>query len=123
MNNLTTQLNAANRPAIAETNFQKLDASEAFMELPTVDPGTGVANILIGPPTAGTWIIGQIWRDSLLAKWRCTVAGSPGTWIQVLPAIVAAQPAGAPDQYLIQNTAAAWKLQYWDAGGSAWTNV
>lgn len=120
-NFLKSQLNAANRPAIVETNFQMLDQSESFMELPTVDAATNLPNVLIGPPTSGAAVGGQIWRDSLLAKWRCTVAGTPGTWVQVLPAVVAAQPAGAPAQYLIQNTAANWKLQYFD--GAAWNNV
>ena len=123
MNFLTTQLNTANRPAIVENNFQLVDASEAFMELPSIDAATGIANILIGPPTSGPAVVGQIWRDSLLAKWRCTVAGTPGTWIQILAAVVAAQPAGAPDQYLIQNTGAAFKFQYWNAAGPAWVNV
>jgi hypothetical protein len=121
MNFLTSQLNAANRPAIVENNFELIDISESFMELPTIDPATGIENILIGPPTSGSAVLGQIWRDSLLAKWRCTVAGTPGTWIQVLPAVVAAQPGGAPNLYLIMNTGAAYKLQWNNAG--TWTNV
>lgn len=121
MDYLQTQINAANRPAVNETNFQLLDASESFAELPSIDAGTQVANILIGPPVSGAAIVGQIWRDSLLAKWRCTVTGTPGTWIQVLPAVVAAQPAGAPANYVIMNTTSHFKLQYWD--GAAWQNT
>src|ERR1700677_4661060 len=120
MNVLGTQLNAANRPAIVETNFQLIDASESFSEVATIDPLTNVANILIGPPTGGTWVAGQIWRDSLLAKWRCTIGGTPGTWLQVLPAIVAAQPAGIPDQYLIQNNGAGYQWQYYNLATTPW---
>ena len=121
MNFLTSQINSANRPAIVETNFGILDQSEAFVEVATVDPATGIANVLIGPPTSGTAVLGQIWRDSLLAKWRCTVAGTPGTWIQVLPAVVAAQPGGAPANYWIVNTGSHFQEQYYD--GAAWQNV
>lgn len=121
MNTLTSQLNAANRPAIVENNFQLVDTSDAFMEVPSIDAGTGIANVLIGPPVSGAAILGQIWRDSLMAKWRCTLAGTPGTWLQVSPAIVAAQPAGAPANYWILNTTSHYKSQYYD--GSAWQNT
>lgn len=33
-----------------------------------------------GAPTAGTWNIGTEILDSNKIKWRCSVAGSPGTW-------------------------------------------
>jgi hypothetical protein len=34
-----------------------------------------------GPPTAGPWIRGDLWLDSVNVLWVCTVAGTPGTWV------------------------------------------
>ena len=36
-----------------------------------------------GPPTSGTFDLNAWWRDSNFQIWRCTVAGTPGTWVAV----------------------------------------
>ncbi len=38
-----------------------------------------------GAPTTGTWLEGQMISDSNDATWLCTDAGTPGTWVQVMP--------------------------------------
>lgn len=121
MNNLLDLTNAADKAAISETNFQRIDGSLAFMLTPSLV--AGVPTAVAGPPTAGAFIQGQIWVDSLLAQWVCTVAGTPGTWQQQTAAIVAAAPSGAtvPNNYLITLPGSAWQSQYWS--GSAWTNI
>jgi hypothetical protein len=47
---------------------------------------------VIGPPTSGERVLGELLKESLGGWWRCTAAGTPGTWQQVLPAAVAADP-------------------------------
>lgn len=36
-----------------------------------------------GPPAAGTWIVNDVVLDSAGVVYRCTVAGTPGTWVGV----------------------------------------
>lgn len=38
-----------------------------------------------GPPTAGTWLLGDV-VQSVDGFWQCTVAGTPGTWLQIAAA-------------------------------------
>ncbi|HOY59767.1 MAG TPA: hypothetical protein PK640_16735 [Verrucomicrobiota bacterium] len=40
----------------------------------------------IGPPTSGTRVLAEFWRDALGGEFRCTGAGTAGTWIQIRPA-------------------------------------
>jgi hypothetical protein len=125
MNNLLDLINAADPAAIAETNFQRIDASLAFMLQPSLDL-TGNPNTVIGPPIAGTFVQYQLWVDSQLALWRCTAGGTPGAWIQIAPAIVnappvAVLPAVLPVNYLIRIPAQLWAELYWD--GLQWLPV
>ncbi|HWD20525.1 MAG TPA: hypothetical protein VHB20_14730 [Verrucomicrobiae bacterium] len=92
MNPLLTLLNAADTRAIAETNFQRLSASLAYQRTPSLV--AGVATAASGPPTAGAFTKGQFWVDANLAVFMCSVAGTPGTWIQIAPGIGAATPFG-----------------------------
>ncbi|HOB98840.1 MAG TPA: hypothetical protein PKM43_08870 [Verrucomicrobiota bacterium] len=57
----------------------------------------------IGPPTSGTRALAEFWRDALGGEWRCTEAGTPGTWIQIRPPPVTADPStrAIPTGYLI----------------------
>jgi hypothetical protein len=121
MNNLSDILNAADRAAVAQANFQTLDASLAFALSPTLV--NGVANAVIGPPTVGTFVQDFLWVDSLRAIFRCTAAGTPGTWIQVQAAILAAgpPPGGTPVNYLITIIGEGWTQYYWT--GAAWQAV
>jgi len=45
-----------------------------------------------GPPVAGTYVIGDRFADLLGGEWYCTVAGTPGTWVQMVAARAAAVP-------------------------------
>lgn len=40
----------------------------------------------VGPPTSGAWRLGTIACDAVGAFWRCSAAGSPGTWEALVPA-------------------------------------
>jgi hypothetical protein len=57
------------------------------------------------PETTGDRIPNELWNDALGGSWRCTTAGTPGTWRQILPAAVTADPASGtiPTGYLILN--------------------
>ena len=52
----------------------------------------GVPTTFIGLPTSGAHLKAEFWRDALGGDWVCTVAGTPGTWIQIRPAAVTADP-------------------------------
>lgn len=115
-------LTASNRVAQTETNFESIER-EVFTLKPTLV--SGIENTLVGPPTTGDRLKGELWMDSLCAKWRCTVAGAPGTWRQQEPAIVATadRPAAPPDGYWILDETEHFKAYYWDDGGTAWVAV
>ena len=59
----------------------------------------------IGPPTSGARVLDDFWRDALGGEFRCTVAGTPGTWMQIRPAAVTADPSSGtiPVGYLIMD--------------------
>lgn len=63
--------------------------------------------IVIGPPTSGTRVLNEFWRDALGGAWRCTMTGTPGTWVQIRPAAATADPSSGsiPTGYLIWNVA------------------
>ena len=48
------------------------------------DAGTAYAGMsnVSGAPTTGTWVVGNWIIDSLGRTFYCTVAGTPGTWVQ-----------------------------------------
>ena len=94
--------NAADFVALTETNFEIL-TSEVFKQEPTYV--AGVPTISVGPPATGTHVLNELWKDALGGVFKCTVAGSPGTWKQILPAAVTADPATGtiPTGYLILN--------------------
>ena len=76
---------------------------ELFKVIPTHQ--NGAPTTLIGPPTSGERVLGELCKDSLGAWSGCTAAGTPGTWQQVLPAAVAADPVSGtvPTGYLAFN--------------------
>ncbi len=57
------------------------------------------------PFTSGDRVLTEFWRDALGGEWVCTEVGAPGTWKQIRPAAVIADPsAGAiPAGYLVWN--------------------
>lgn len=119
MNHLATLLNAADRIVQTESNFEALDESMAFALNPS--KVAGVATTDMGAPTTGEHYVGELWADVNCAVWRCTVAGTPGTWVQITPAVVSADPVGAPADYVIARTAEWLKKYYWD--GDSWEAV
>jgi len=88
--------------ALSQQNWV-IASEELFRRVPTYQNGS--PNTLNGPPIAGAWDVGDFWRDQHLAEFVCTVAGTPGTWRQTLPAHVTADPASGtfPTGYLILN--------------------
>lgn len=95
---------AASFVALSQQNWV-IVSEELYRRVPTYQNGS--PNTLNGPPTSGAWNVGDFWRDQNLAEFVCTVAGSPGTWRQIAPATVTADPASGtfPTGYLILNSA------------------
>ncbi|NJM13072.1 MAG: hypothetical protein HC889_15495 [Synechococcaceae cyanobacterium SM1_2_3] len=118
---LLSTLNAADRAATNQANHERVEASLAFVHNPSLV--AGVPTTEMGPPSTGDRVAGELWVDSLAAKWRCTAAGEPGTWQQIEPAFVAANPDGRPDDYWICRTDEHFKQYYWSAGGAVWVAV
>ena len=77
----------------------------------------------IGPPTSGARVLNEFWQDALGREWHCTGAGTPGTWLQIRPAAVTADPSSGtiPTGYLILNVTTGHLKQH--AGGYSWTTV
>ena len=109
--------NAADFVALTETNFEILTA-EIFKHEPTYV--AGVPTITIGPPTTGSHVLDELWKDALGGVFKCAVAGTPGTWKQMLPAAVTADPLSGsmPTGYLILNVTQGMLKRH--AGGYVW---
>jgi hypothetical protein len=112
--------NAADFVALAETNFEILTA-EVFKQEPTYV--SGVPTATVGPPTTGSHVLNELWKDALGGVFKCTVAGAPGTWKQILPAGVTADPFSGtiPTGYLIFNVTQGTMKRH--AGGFDWQIV
>jgi len=84
-----------------------LEVLSEMLDLVTPSYQYSEATDLIGPPTTGAWLIDTLWKDSLGAQFRCTAAGTPGTWRQEKPAVVETPPASGtvPTGYLIIDKA------------------
>ena len=109
--------NAADQIILVADNFEIL-SEELFKVTPTYQ--NGAPNTVVGPPTSGERVLGELWKDALGAWWRCTAAGTPGTWQQVLPAAVAADPGTGtvPTGYLVLNVATGTVKRH--AAGYVW---
>jgi len=96
--------NAADHITLVVDNFEVL-SEELLKVTPTYQ--NGVPNTVIGPPTSGERVLGELWKDIVGGWWKCTAAGTPGTWQKMLPAAVAADPSSGtvPTGYLILNVA------------------
>lgn len=114
----------------AEVMQRNMELVEEWLFRATPSKRSSVETTLKGPPTDGAWQVSELWVDAILGVWRCTVAGEPGTWIQVAPALVAANPTGIVTGYWIIRSDLDY-AQYvyngssWDAvgGGGAVTSV
>jgi hypothetical protein len=64
-------------------------------------------------------VLAELWKDALGAVFKCTVAGAPGTWKQILPAAVTADPSSGtiPTGYLILSVTQGTLRRH--AGGSS----
>lgn len=103
---------AADPVSVLQANMEVLDEEHCKLT-PTYE--SGIATTVIGPPTSSaSRILNEIWIDSLGAKWRCTVAGTPGTWRQETPATVATPPATGtiPNGYWIKDEADNFREKY-----------
>ena len=69
---------------------------------------------------SGERVLGELWKDSLGAWWRCTAAGTPGALQQALPAPVPADPSSGtvPTGYLVLNVPTGTVKRH--AGGYVW---
>lgn len=119
MNHLLSEATAGDTKAVRQTNWQRLDEA-AFALNPT--KVEGVATAIVGPPDFGDRYLGELWIDALCAKWRCVVAGEPGTWQQIEPAFVDAGtlPPAPPDNYWIRRTDEHFAEYYYDLGTASW---
>lgn len=106
--------------ALTQQNFEVL-AEDTAKRVATYQSGSPTT--VIGPPTSGARVLDEFWRDALCGEWRCTVAGTPGTWIQIRPAAVSADPSSGtiPTGYLIWNTTTGQIKIH--AGSYSWTSV
>lgn len=114
--NLATRAGAigGNRHLNGRLHRRPLSQPSGFMK-PTALP-------YIGPPTTGAFNTGDEVLDMLQATWACTAGGNPGTWIQIAPAIVAAEPTAAvPLNYLIRIPGQNWAEFFWN--GAAWVQA
>ena len=68
-------------------------------------------------------MLSELWKDSLGGVFKCTVAGTPGTWKQTLQAAVTADPASGtiPTGYLILNVTQGTLKRH--AGGYSWETI
>jgi hypothetical protein len=103
--------NAANFITLTAANFEVIAVELAKRE-PTYPYGSPTT--VTGPPTAGARVLNEFWRDALGGEFRCTAAGTPGTWTQIRPAAVTADPTTGmiPVGYLILNMASAQLKQH-----------
>ena len=112
--------NAADFVALTETNFEILTA-EVFKQESTYV--SGVPTTTIGPPTTGSHVLNELWKDAFGSVFKCTVAGTPGPWKQWLPAAVTADPTSGtiPVGYLILNVTRGTLKRH--AGGYSWETI
>jgi len=84
---------------------------------------SGVPTAAVGPPTSGSHVLDELWKDTLGGVFKCTGAGAPGTWKQILPAAVTADPGSGtiPTGYLILHVAQGTVKRY--AGSYDWQTV
>ena len=112
--------NAADFVALTEANFEILTAEVFKQEATYVN---GVPTTTIGPPSTGSHVLNELWKDALGGWWKCTAAGSPGTWKQILPAAVTADPSSGtiPAGYLVLNVSQGTLKRH--AGSYDWQTV
>ena len=63
--------------ALTQSNFTIL-AGEIATRTPTCQNGSPTT--VIGPPTSGSRVLNEFWRDALGGQWVRTAARTPGNW-------------------------------------------
>src|SRR5262245_26538902 len=63
-----------NPRTVAQKNFRRIEERLWYAK-----PYPGAT---AGAPTTGTWALDELYRDTDRVLWRCTVAGTPGTWVR-----------------------------------------
>jgi hypothetical protein len=97
MKYLASVLTTRSGALLAELNFEALEARAFYLH--------ANAGAVVGPPTSGTWELDELYTDSYGSVWRCSAAGTTGSWIQIAPAVAAANPTGTiPTGYEVVRT-------------------
>jgi hypothetical protein len=106
---------------VAQANFELLETRVFRSSTPSMV--AGVPNTAIGAPAAGTYVKYDRWVDVNGAVFECTVAGTPGTWRQIAPAMLAADPVAGTyaTGYLIARTDVKNRERVCTAGGTPGT--
>ena len=104
-------------PCQSQSDFTIL-AEEIAKRVATYQNGSPTT--IIGPPTSGARVLNEFWRGALGEEFGCTVAGTPGTWKQVKPAAITADPSSGtiPTGYLVLNVTTGHIKRH--AGGYVW---
>ena len=81
-----------NDPETIVQNNTEITARMLWRREPTyVDLGGGTMgpNAVTGSPSVGVdRLLNELWIDQTGAKWKCTAAGNPGTWVKIEPAML-----------------------------------
>ncbi len=86
-------LDAKSGSLVAQENFAAIEERLYYLK-----PNDAA---IIGPPVSGAWARDELWIDALRSLWLCDTAGTPGGWKQIVPAVQASFPEGAPAGYEI----------------------
>ncbi len=89
---------SADPQTVVESNFYVLNR-QIYTRVPTYQNNSPTQ--LIGPPEEGLHVADEFWRDTIGGEWVCTAEGTPGTWVQIRPAIVETEPATTTTGYWI----------------------
>lgn len=113
MNYLTSIRESINAEIDIEKNLEKLE--KRVYQL------TRDSTTIIGPPTTGSRLFEERWVDSLWSIYICSVAGTPGTWKQIVPAVVTSFPSGAPTGYeIVRDDLGRTRFRY---DGTSWVRI
>lgn len=115
MRQLATVVGVANPETTVEANLTIVDEAIAQRVATRV---SGTVTTTVGPPTAGTWVLKDFWRDANGAEYRCTVAGTSGTWLQITEPVLTATPGGCPTGYRWVRSDLNGQRFYWDGSNA-----
>ena len=111
---LNSVFNADDPQSIIENNLAILTRL-LYQRMPSFQAGVPV--LTIGYPGTGEHIEFEYFRDVYGAEWVCVVAGTPGTWVQITPAIVDSAPLATLTGYWIIRRDLNWKQYRYTGSG------